>query len=300
MKVLIRVCIILLMLLGFRVAYAENANTASGTTYIVKHGDTLDAIAKKFPGTTWQRLAAANNIANPNLIYPNTALRINTAKTAAAAVDHPSRKRANVVTQAQPHKVIVPSRNAAAIMSGGEECDTLRTLRAHRQLPDAVRTMFENSAPLRDGKAFFTQDYPHAVVYEDKEYLFEVSPHCISTLRTRTHRNTAPPLTDERNPDHGANARATAQCGLPPPENAPGYITTLPLREIDPSMTALQKTEYLKEGRTQIRAFFKKYMDPALPLDCMENVLLEKLYPVAQNPSPTGSLPQSERPSQQE
>ena len=41
-------------------------------------------------------------------------------------------------------------------------------------------------------------------------------------------------------------------------------------------------------------------MDPALPLDCMENVLLEKLYPVAQNPSPTGSLPQSERPSQQE
>jgi LysM repeat protein len=37
------------------------------TTYTVKPGDTLTAIAAKF-GTTVAAIAAANNIANPNLI----------------------------------------------------------------------------------------------------------------------------------------------------------------------------------------------------------------------------------------
>ncbi|NIJ22169.1 LysM repeat protein [Sphingomonas naasensis] len=43
--------------------------------YTIKPGDTLSAIAAQF-GTTWQALAQANNISNPNLIFPNRTLTI--------------------------------------------------------------------------------------------------------------------------------------------------------------------------------------------------------------------------------
>lgn len=44
-------------------------------TYVVKSGDTLSAIAIKY-GTTYQVIAAKNNIANPDLIYPGQILKI--------------------------------------------------------------------------------------------------------------------------------------------------------------------------------------------------------------------------------
>lgn len=47
-----------------------NKNVSHETIYIVKKGDTLSAIAKKY-GTTYQKIAKDNNIENPNLIYPN-------------------------------------------------------------------------------------------------------------------------------------------------------------------------------------------------------------------------------------
>ena len=43
--------------------------------YIVKPGDTLSEIAEKY-GTTYQMLAAYNNITNPNLIFPGQVIRI--------------------------------------------------------------------------------------------------------------------------------------------------------------------------------------------------------------------------------
>jgi LysM repeat protein len=49
--------------------------SAVAATYTVKAGDTLSAIAAKF-GTTYQKLAALNGIANPNLIYPGQVLKI--------------------------------------------------------------------------------------------------------------------------------------------------------------------------------------------------------------------------------
>lgn len=45
------------------------------TIYIVKSGDTLSAIAKKY-NTTYQKISKDNNISNPNLIYPNQKLVI--------------------------------------------------------------------------------------------------------------------------------------------------------------------------------------------------------------------------------
>ncbi len=54
----------------------------SHTYYTVRPGDTLTYIANRF-GTNVQQLAAANGIANPNLIYPGQRLRIPTSGPAA-------------------------------------------------------------------------------------------------------------------------------------------------------------------------------------------------------------------------
>ena len=45
------------------------------TIYVVKAGDTLSGIASKY-GTTYQTLAAYNNISNPNLIYVGQQIKI--------------------------------------------------------------------------------------------------------------------------------------------------------------------------------------------------------------------------------
>ena len=50
-------------------------STKKETIYIVKYGDTLSAIAKKF-NTTYQKIAKDNNIKNPNVIYANQKLVI--------------------------------------------------------------------------------------------------------------------------------------------------------------------------------------------------------------------------------
>lgn len=49
--------------------------SAAGTIYTVKAGDTLSSIAAKH-GTTYQQLAKANGIADPNKIYPGQRLSI--------------------------------------------------------------------------------------------------------------------------------------------------------------------------------------------------------------------------------
>lgn len=52
-----------------------NNSGTSQKTYVVKPGDTLSGIAAKF-GTTYQKIAADNGIANPSLIYPGQVLVI--------------------------------------------------------------------------------------------------------------------------------------------------------------------------------------------------------------------------------
>lgn len=48
---------------------------SNAQTYTVKSGDTLSGIAAKY-GTTYQRLAAINGIADPNKIYPGQVIKI--------------------------------------------------------------------------------------------------------------------------------------------------------------------------------------------------------------------------------
>lgn len=49
--------------------------SSSDYEYIVKKGDTLSSIARRY-NTTYQELARYNNIANPNLIYVNQVIKI--------------------------------------------------------------------------------------------------------------------------------------------------------------------------------------------------------------------------------
>lgn len=60
------------------------APVADSTTYIVQKGDTLSAIAARY-GTTYQSLAAINNIPDANKIYPGQEIVIDGAVAAAPA-----------------------------------------------------------------------------------------------------------------------------------------------------------------------------------------------------------------------
>lgn len=53
------------------------ASSSSYQTYTVKFGDTLSGIGSKF-GVSYQKIAADNNISNPNLIHPGQVLKIYT------------------------------------------------------------------------------------------------------------------------------------------------------------------------------------------------------------------------------
>lgn len=70
------------MIGAYRPNYAGGVKPAPAPTgtYTVVRGDTLSAIAAKF-GTTVADLVSANNITNPNLIYPGQVLIIPDGKT---------------------------------------------------------------------------------------------------------------------------------------------------------------------------------------------------------------------------
>lgn len=59
----------------------QNSTQATASTYTVRSGDSLSAIAAKF-GTTVGALQSANNIHNANLIYPGQILRVSGQATA--------------------------------------------------------------------------------------------------------------------------------------------------------------------------------------------------------------------------
>lgn len=63
---------------------STSTGTGSETVYVVKAGDTLSAIAKKY-GTTYQKLAQYNGIANPNIISVGQKIKIPGKATQAAA-----------------------------------------------------------------------------------------------------------------------------------------------------------------------------------------------------------------------
>ena len=66
-------------------------------TYTVKKGDTLSAIAKQY-GTTYQEIAKANGISNPNLIYAGQTLNIGDSKASSSSSSSSSSSAASATT----------------------------------------------------------------------------------------------------------------------------------------------------------------------------------------------------------
>ncbi|MGJ3920718.1 LysM peptidoglycan-binding domain-containing protein [Limosilactobacillus mucosae] len=63
---------------------SANSTVTTAASYTVKAGDTLSAIATKY-GTTYQALASANSISNPNDIYVGQVIKVSATATAASS-----------------------------------------------------------------------------------------------------------------------------------------------------------------------------------------------------------------------
>lgn len=63
---------------------SANSTVTTAASYTVKAGDTLSAIAAKY-GTTYQALASANSISNPNDIYVGQVIKVSATATAASS-----------------------------------------------------------------------------------------------------------------------------------------------------------------------------------------------------------------------
>lgn len=64
-----------LIYVGQRLVIPRATHVPAPQTYVVQRGDTLRSIATRY-GTTWQNLAAINNLANPNHIFVGQVLRL--------------------------------------------------------------------------------------------------------------------------------------------------------------------------------------------------------------------------------
>ena len=73
------IMVLIISLFGSVVTVSAQTNQR---TYVVQPGDTLQIIAARF-GTTWQAIANANNLANPNRIYVGQVLVVPIATTPA-------------------------------------------------------------------------------------------------------------------------------------------------------------------------------------------------------------------------
>lgn len=63
---------------------SANSTVTTAASYTVKSGDTLSAIAAKY-GTTYQALASANSISNPNDIYVGQVIKVSATATATSS-----------------------------------------------------------------------------------------------------------------------------------------------------------------------------------------------------------------------
>lgn len=66
------------------ISSSANSTVTTAASYTVKSGDTLSAIAAKY-GTTYQALASANSISNPNDIYVGQVIKVSATATAASS-----------------------------------------------------------------------------------------------------------------------------------------------------------------------------------------------------------------------
>jgi LysM repeat protein len=83
----------------------QNETSYAGASYTVQRGDYLTALAERF-GTTWQALAAVNNIGYPYTIYPGQILSL---PGGAAPPEQPPPPEPTPTLEPSPVPTLVPT-----------------------------------------------------------------------------------------------------------------------------------------------------------------------------------------------
>lgn len=60
----------------YRMVHSGQLEPIAGSFYTVRSGDTLSGIARRYPGVSWEGIAASNGLSAPYTIYPGQRLRI--------------------------------------------------------------------------------------------------------------------------------------------------------------------------------------------------------------------------------
>lgn len=81
---------------------SNNTSSSETITYTVKKGDTLSEIAEKY-GTTYQKLAEINGIADPDKIYAGQVIKINGSSSSTSVKTHRVVKGENLSTIAKKY-----------------------------------------------------------------------------------------------------------------------------------------------------------------------------------------------------
>lgn len=173
----------LLMLVGFNAAYAAQSETTSTTTYKVMKGDTLSAIAKKFPGTTLQTIAQTNHIINTNLIYANTILKI--PEVSSANLRKTETVKAMSGIKGNKEKITSTPRTTLSKPNMHEDvCHTEHGLDRLRY-PDPVRNAFISAIRKQNVSASSQQGRTYTLSEDGNQYVFQISEDCQFTKIVR-------------------------------------------------------------------------------------------------------------------
>jgi predicted chitinase/LysM repeat protein len=135
----------------------QPAPAASGGKYVVKAGDTLSAIGARF-GVSYQQIAAANGISNPNRIYVGQQLTIPGAKSSSSSSSSSAVSAASTPAPVGNTKGGVTVAQLRAIMPN------LSQSRAEQLLPHLNKAMIEGGINTPKRQAAFLAQLAHESV----------------------------------------------------------------------------------------------------------------------------------------
>lgn len=213
------------------------------TTYTVKKGDTLSEIAKA-NGTTYQKLAAINNISNPNLIYVGQVIKL--TKTSGSSSSSSTKKKSS-------------SSNTAKIKQFGLQSNVDNTLFATWEWSKKYTENYKVEWQYYADKYWFTADSStteykfstYSIPANAKRVRFRVKP--ISKKYTKNKKETSRWTAEW-------TTRKVFNVSSIPPEapSAPSveikkYKLTATLDNIDSTATSIE-FEVVKNDKTKVKS----------------------------------------------
>jgi hypothetical protein len=197
-------------------------------------GDTLSAIAKKFPGTTLETIAQTNRITNTDLIYANTILKIPEANV--ANLSKTETVKAVRISKGDKEKITSTSRTTLNKPSTHE--DVCRTEHGLNQLhyPDLVRNAFILAIRKQNVNASSQQGRIYTLSEGGDQYVFQISENCVFTKivgRDEEYWNIKQSLEEVLGPPHDVTRLTVAilrqrqeRRARPPPDPEQTLATT--------------------------------------------------------------------------